>query len=144
MSNFTREIKDIGALKQQLLSNGFLKKVNAEMIQTGKVLLAFRNNNATLYYLGRQLCKLDHKYKDENNNTQTYGPTIYNHYLPVVRSDTLLGKQRKNWHETAYAQKTGGCNFSTVLPEILDNGALLETLSASLFVIRRFVTTPSV
>ena len=125
MYNFTREIKDIDKLKNQLQNNKFLKMVNADMLQTGNALLAFRNNEATIYYEGRRFCNLKHKSKDENDNVRFYCPTICNLYLPVLRSivgPKVKNKNTENVDEEAYINKTNGaCSFSSVLPEILDN-----------------------
>ena len=87
MSNFTRNINDLSALKQQLETNGFLHKVYHDLIQTGQAFLAFRDNEATVYFNGNQLCNL--------SVSNDYAPTIYNHYLPITRSRTLASSQKK-------------------------------------------------
>lgn len=116
MSNFTREISNLGMLKNILNTNGFLRKVNNELIQNGRAFLAFRNDEATIYYNGNQLCNL--------SASNGYAPTIYNHYLPITRSRTLAGLQQK---EAYSAEKwrghigQAGLSFEDVIYEILDN-----------------------
>ena len=78
MSNFSRSISNFEMLKSQLFSQDFLKKVDEGLIQTGKAFLAFRNEEATIYYNGNQLCNLA--------ASNEYEPTIYNHYLPDRKS----------------------------------------------------------
>lgn len=122
-SNFKREIRDIDKLKFQLSQNTFLSKVEKELIQSGRAFLAFRNNNATLYYEGRQLCDLPQKlHVREDGGTLYFPPRIYNHYLPVIRSKTLTGAKKVGCLEATYCNKTKGLlDFTSVLPEILDN-----------------------
>ena len=87
MSNFTRKIGDMEALQKQLTTDGFLQAINRELIQTGRAFLAFRNDEATIYYNGNQLCNL--------SGSHGYEPMVYNHYLPITRSRTLsILKQR--------------------------------------------------
>ena len=120
-SNFARYMKDISELKTQITQNSFLKKVNDTLIQTGKALLTFRNDTATIYYEGRQLCTMP--FKGPGKLSSPYTPTIYNYYLPLIRSQILAGDTKKeNYSETTYQTKTNGyCSFTSVLPEILDN-----------------------
>ena len=87
MSNFTRKIGNMDALQNQLNTNGFLHEVNHKLIQNGRAFLAFRNDEATIYYNGNQLCSL--------SGSSGYKPTIYNHYLPITRSRTLASHQKK-------------------------------------------------
>lgn len=121
MSNFTRYIKDISGLKTCLEQDVFMQKVNKELVQTGKAFLAFRDENATVYYEGRQLCKIH--CKADNGKSGVCLPTIYNHYLPVIRSRTLTGSAKKeSYSEEVYLRETDNfCNFAAALPEILDN-----------------------
>lgn len=88
MSNFSRNISDFGMLKNQLLSNEFLQRLNVDLIQTGQAFFAFRNEEATVYYKGNQLCNLA--------ASNGYAPTIYNHYLPITRSQTISGSRKKS------------------------------------------------
>ena len=53
--SFKRNI-DIEELKKMLNDNNFLKHLNEQYIKKGKVLLTFRNEEATIYYKGNQLC----------------------------------------------------------------------------------------
>ena len=87
MSNFTRKIGDMKVLQKQLTTDGFLQAINSDLIQTGRAFLAFRNDEATIYYNGNQLCNLP--------GSQGYEPMVYNHYLPITRSRTLSKKQKK-------------------------------------------------
>lgn len=118
-SNFMREIKDFPELEKQLKDNAFLQILDSALLQTGRALLTFRKNAATIYYKGRQLCTMQHKLKNE----PMYAPTIYNHYLPIIRTETLnKNKAKTNYSETQYlSENKGNHTFVSVLPEILDN-----------------------
>lgn len=116
MSTFSRTIERFPELRNSFESNPFLKKVSQELIAKGEAFLAIRNNNATVYYKGGQLCNLQF--------TKNYEPTIYNLYLPIVRSRTLqepLKKKpftEKDWLGEA---EISSKNFSDVFNEILNN-----------------------
>lgn len=104
MSNFTRKIGDMEALQKQLTTDGFLQAINRELIQTGRAFLAFRNDEATIYYNGNQLCNL--------SGSHGYEPMVYNHYLPITRSRTLSSHQKKEpytigqWREISAVKKS--------------------------------------
>ena len=116
MSNFTRQIDDMKALQKQLTTDGFLQAINRELIQTGRAFLAFRNDEATIYYNGNQLCNL--------SGSHGYETMVYNHYLPITRSHTLSGHLKKEpytigqWRENI---GSGKLSFESVIKEILDN-----------------------
>lgn len=116
MSNFTRKIGDMEALQKQLTTDGFLQAINSELIQTGRAFLAFRNDEATIYYNGNQLCNLP--------GSNGYEAMVYNHYLPITRSRTLSGHQKKKpytigqWRKDIESEKL---SFQSVFKEILDN-----------------------
>ena len=131
MSNFTRNIGNMKALQNQLNTDGFLKAINSDLIQTGRAFLAFRNDEATIYYNGNQLCNLP--------GSQGYEPMVYNHYLPITRSRTLSKKQKKEpytieqWQNNIDSEKL---SFERVFNEILDNlekESSPESLQASRF-----------
>lgn len=131
MSNFTRNIGNMKALQDQLKTDGFLKAINSDLIQTGRAFLAFRNDEATIYYNGNQLCNLP--------GSQGYEPMVYNHYLPITRSRTLSKKQKKEpytieqWQNNIDSEKL---SFKSVFNEILDNlekESSPESLQASRF-----------
>lgn len=116
MSNFSRSISNFEMLKSQLFSKDFLKKVDEGLIQTGKAFLAFRNEEATIYYNGNQLCNLA--------ASNEYEPTIYNHYLPITRSKTICGFRKKEAYSVEQWRNDIGnpnLSFGDVLPEIKDN-----------------------
>ena len=116
MSNFTRRITDFSALNDSLITNSFLQKVNEELIRSGRAFLAFRNDEATIYYNGNQLCNL--------TATNGYRPSVYNHYLPLIRSQTLRKERRKeSFLEKAWLETSNltGSSFASVYDEILDN-----------------------
>lgn len=121
MSNFVRKISDFDAFQKQWTENNFLRVIDEDLIKKGKALLTFRDNNATIYYQGRQLSTMHRRNK--GGKDVPYLPTIYNHYLPIVRTETLLGHCRKeNYLESEYINGNyGGHTFTSVLPEILDN-----------------------
>ena len=122
MTKFIREIKDFDKLKDKLENDPFLIKVNKELIQKGKILLTFRNNNSTMYYKGRQFCNMRRSNKDASGNIVSYSPEINNLFLPVMRSNVLEKGKREIIGEDVYLRKTSGiCSFSSVLSEILDN-----------------------
>lgn len=118
-SNFKREIKDFSELEKQLKNNAFLQIIDSDLLQTGRALLAFRKDVATVYHKGRQLCTMQRKLKNE----PMYTPTIYNHYLPIIRTQTLnKSKAKANCSEAQYlSENKGNHAFVSVLPEILDN-----------------------
>ena len=131
MSNFTRKIGDMKALQKQLTTDGFLQAINRELIQTGRAFLAFRNDAATIYYNGNQLCNL--------SGSHGYETMVYNHYLPITRSHTLSGHQKKEpytieqWRENIGSKEL---SFESVIKEILDNlekECSPESLQASRF-----------
>ena len=116
MSNFTRKIGDMETLQKQLTTDGFLQAINRELIQTGRAFLAFRNDEATIYYNGNQLCNL--------SGSHGYETMVYNHYLPITRSHTLSSHQKKEpytigqWRENIGSEEL---SFESVIKEILDN-----------------------
>ena len=131
MSNFTRQIDDMKALQKQLTTDGFLQAINRELIQTGRAFLAFRNDEATIYYNGNQLCNL--------SEAHGYETMVYNHYLPITRSHTLSGHLKKEpytigqWRANIGSAKL---SFASVIEEILDNlekESSPESLQASRF-----------
>ena len=131
MSNFTRNIGNMEALQHQLKTDGFLEAIKSDLIQTGRAFLAFRNDEATIYYNGNQLCNLP--------GSQGYEPMVYNHYLPITRSRTLSKKQKKEpytieqWQNNIDSEKL---SFKSVFNEILDNlekESSPESLQASRF-----------
>ena len=131
MSNFTRKIGDMEALQKQLTTDGFLQAINRELIQTGRAFLAFRNDEATIYYNGNQLCNL--------SGSHGYETMVYNHYLPITRSRTLSSHQKKEpytigqWRENIGSEEL---SFESVIKEILDNlekESSPESLQASRF-----------
>lgn len=116
MSNFIRMISNMSALQNQLNANGFLHEVNHKLIQNGRAFLAFRNDEATIYYNGNQLCNL--------SGSNGYEPVIYNHYLPIARSRTLVGNLKKEPCSVAQWRESVGSadlSFESVTAEILDN-----------------------
>ena len=116
MSNFSRNISDFGMLKNQLLSNEFLQRLNVDLIQTGQAFFAFRNEEATVYYKGNQLCNLA--------ASNGYAPTIYNHYLPITRSQTISGSRKKEPYSVEQWKRAIGSSdlsFGDVVSEIKDN-----------------------
>ena len=121
---FAREIKNIDELKTRIENDKFLSTVNSELIQKEKAeaLLTFRNNNATIYYKGRRLCNMPLKATDGDNILPAYSPTIFNIFLPVLRSDTLRKSKKRPYYEAQYIRATNNtCDFTSMLPEILDN-----------------------
>lgn len=131
MSNFTRKIGDMKVLQKQLTTDGFLQAINSDLIQTGRAFLAFRNDEATIYYNGNQLCNLP--------GSKGYEPMVYNHYLPITRSRTLSKKQKKELYTIGQWRKNIGSkklSFESVIKEILDNlekESSPESLQASRF-----------
>lgn len=116
MSNFSRKITDFDLLRDVLAKNPFLNQVTRDLILRGEAFLAFRQDQATIYYKGNQLCHL--------RADKAYIPRIYNHYLPLTRSRTLTGFQRKEpFSLEDWRASTGQANlsFEEVLPEILDH-----------------------
>lgn len=131
MSNFSRNISNFEMLKSQLLSNEFLKKIDKGLIQTGQAFLAFRSEKATIYYNGNQLCNL--------SISNGYEPQICNHYLPIIRSQTICGARKKEPYSVQQWRReieNSNLSFGDVLPEITDNiekEKSLESFQASRF-----------
>lgn len=116
MSNFTRKISNMSTLQNQLNTNDFLQTVYKDLVQNGKAFLAFRNDEATIYYKGRQLCNL----KSSNG----YEPLVYKHYLPIIRSRRLADSSIKGSYSLKqWREDTGimGLSFNDVIEEICDN-----------------------
>lgn len=116
MSNFTRKITDFSAFKNSLKNNSFMQKIDEELIRKGRAFLAFRNNEATVYYNGNQLFNSTEK--------NSYSPSVYNHYLPLMRSQTLRNECRKEtFLEDAWLKevKLKNISFASIYNEILDN-----------------------
>lgn len=131
MSNFMREIRNFDLLEKQLKENRFLDRIDKGYIQQGKAFLTVRNNEATIYYHGNQLCSL--------LSRNDFQPSVYNHYLPLTRSKTLQKVLKKmNYTEMQWQEKEGNdkITFHGVLPEILDHITMEqspESLQASRF-----------
>lgn len=120
MTNFKRSVSDFLAFQNQWNSNPFLHRIDEELISVGKALLTFRNNNVTVYYKGRQLCTMPRR--TNGQNVSAYVPTIYNYYLPFVRSKVSEKTIKKeNYDESKYIQQVRFFSFSDVIPEILEN-----------------------
>jgi hypothetical protein len=122
MSNFTRKIINVENLISKFEENDFLKEAKKRII-SNKVMLTFRNKEATLYFKGRQLCNMK-----ENNN---FEPLVYGKYLPIIRSiesdNTKKSDNGKCYSENEYREKlsekiqcNAKINFTDVLPEIYD------------------------
>jgi hypothetical protein len=116
MSNFTRKIINVENLISKFEENDFLKEAKKRII-SNKVMLTFRNKEATLYFKGRQLCNMK-----ENKN---FEPSIYGKYLPIIRS--IESDNEKCYSENEYREKlsekiqcNAKINFTDVLPEIYD------------------------
>ena len=116
MSNFTRTINNVENLISKFEENDFLKEAKKRII-SNKVMLTFRNKEATLYFKGRQLCNMK-----ENKN---FEPSIYGKFLPIIRS--IESDNTKNYSENEWQEKLSEkiqCNakikFTDVLPEIYD------------------------
>ena len=131
MSNFSRNISNFEMLKSQLLSNEFLKKIDKGLIQTGQAFLAFRSEKATIYYNGNQLCNL--------SISNGYEPQICNHYLRIIRSQTICGSRKKEPYSVQQWRReieNSNLSFGDILPEITDNiekEKSLESFQASRF-----------
>lgn len=118
-SKFSRQITNIADFTAKLKDPDegipFLKNAYDSLVLTGKGLLTFRNQEATIYYAGNRLCNTSEK--------QSYAPVVYDRYLPLIRSKVLMSKKSKPMDETTWLQEAGmfGKTFLDVLPEILDN-----------------------
>lgn len=112
-SNFSRYIENVADFKNALDKN-FLSEIRHLLVR-GKALLVFRDEEATIYYHGNQLCNLPAK--------KPFTPTVYERYLPLCRSEVLNGKKAKNLNEREWLNAAGidGKTFAEVLPEICAN-----------------------
>lgn len=119
-SNFKRSITDFAAFEDRLQHDDFLQAVYKEYVQRGTAMLTFRDEEATIYYHGNQLCNLKSSPKKE----LSFAPTVYNRYLPLLRSQVLSTERKaencseQTWLEEA---KIAGYSYRSVLPEILDH-----------------------
>jgi len=132
-SNFSRHIENFAAFNAAM-GQGLLAKINHDFLETGKAFLAFRREEATIYYHGNQLCNLPAKNRDE----APFTPTVYNLYLPLLRSSLLSSKTKKNFTEAQWLDnaKISGKTFAEILPEICDNiekDSSPESTQASIF-----------
>ena len=88
MTNFARKITDITALQKQWnAQDGILSKVKKYIVDKADMLLAFREEQATVYYNGNQLC---------NMTSPNFDPTISELFLPLLRSNILESRLSKN------------------------------------------------
>ena len=119
-SNFRRNITDFTSFENQLQNNDFLQIVYRDYVQQGTAMLTFRDEEATIYYHGNQLCNL----KAAPQQSVSFLPTIYNRYLPLLRSQVIsTNLKAENYLESTWLEKAkiSGYSYSSVLPEILDN-----------------------
>ena len=87
MTNFTRKITDITALKSKWdAQDGILCKIKKHIVDNGDTLLTFRDEQATVYYNGNQLC---------NMTFPDFEPTISELFLPLLRSNILENRRSK-------------------------------------------------
>ena len=117
MTNFTNsfertvDIQNLIAVQNQM---PLMKTIYDELLLTGNAFLAFRKNEATVYYKGNNLCTL----RDRNK----YAPDIFMRFLPLSRSKLLRGNQGKRVTEPEWKASEGTtCSWDSILPEILDN-----------------------
>ncbi len=119
-SNFSRYIENFADFKNAI-SQGFLSDIKHTLLEKGKAFLAFRNEEATIYYHGNQLCNLPAK--------KPFTPTVNNLYLPLCRSTVLKAREEKKTREEKYLNERewldeagiDGKTFAKVLPEIRAN-----------------------
>ena len=119
-SNFRRNITDFTSFENQLQNNDFLQIEYRDYVQQGTAMLTFRDEEATIYYHGNQLCNL----KAAPQQSVSFLPTIYNRYLPLLRSQVIsTNLKAENYLESTWLEKAkiSGYSYSSVLPEILDN-----------------------
>ena len=129
MTNFTRKITDITALKSKWdAQDGILCKIKKHIVDNGDTLLTFRDEQATVYYNGNQLC---------NMTFPDFEPTISELFLPLLRSNILENRLSKNnskykyiteqeWKDRADLKETS-YTFADVLTEIQSNIKAHET-----------------
>ena len=99
-----RNISNLQLMQSKLNNDVFLKKVKDNYISKGKALLTFRNDEATVYYNGNQLCNTSFKL----GKTPQGELTVYEKYLPLIRSAHLGSKKSsKNVTEEQWRKETG-------------------------------------
>lgn len=133
MAHFVREITNFFEFEKQLKDNCFLESIHNLLLKNGRALLTFRNDEATIYYNGNQLCNI--------SATNGFQPSIYNQYLPITRShirDTQRNCAKENYIESQWQDdiKCSHLSFVEVLSEIIDNiekDSSPESLQASRF-----------
>lgn len=143
MTNFARKITDITALQKQWnAQDGILSKVKKYIVDKADMLLAFREEQATVYYNGNQLC---------NMTSPNFDPTISELFLPLLRSNILESRLSKNgskykyisereWQDRANIKNTS-YTFADVLTEIQSNIKTHET-PESFFVSKLYKYSP--
>ncbi len=102
---------DISKFATQVKANPFHSRVYQEYIGNGQVFLAFRNNEATFYYHGKQLCNI--------KDSKDFAPTINRAFLPL-RTIIDVSEQyisEKEWRD----RTTLALGYSDILGEILEN-----------------------
>lgn len=123
VSNFTREIKDFSGFEHSWGNDGFLKRVDANLVKCGKALLTFRNDEASVYYNGNRLCNLA---------PQNFEPKINDLFLPFTRSKRINGQKQVEYMTEAEWKTSVGLaalkySFDEVFPEILSNITFHQT-----------------
>ena len=111
MKTMIKRCVDVSKLKEQIEASPFLSLIYQGYICSGEVFLAFRNNEATFYYHGKQLCNM----RDSKN----FDPTINKAFLPLR---TMINGDGQYISEKEWQENTNlSCGYSTVLVEILEN-----------------------
>ena len=143
MTSFTRKITDITALKSKWdAQDGILCKIKKHIVDNGDTLLTFRDEQATVYHNGNQLC---------NMTFPDFEPTISELFLPLLRSNILENRLSKNnskykyiteqeWKDRANLKETS-YTFADVLTEIQSNIKAHET-PESFFVSKLYKYSP--
>lgn len=118
-SRFSRNIRNIELLKEQLENDPFLKKVMEQFVYNktacikGKgAFIALRNNEATIYYQGRRFCNIKMKAKH-------YVSFVYEKYLPIQRS---IVEKPAYIDEPTWKERTGiAHSYAEIIPEIVSH-----------------------
>lgn len=102
---------DVPKLAAKIKADPFLSRIYQDYVGNGQAFLAFRNDEATFYYHGKQLCNM--------RDSKDFDPTINKAFLPLR---TVISGGGQYISEKEWQEKTNlSCGYATVLVEILEN-----------------------
>ena len=102
---------DVPKLTAKIKTDPFLSCIYQDYVCNGQAFLAFRNDEATFYYHGKQLCNM--------RDSKDFEPTINKAFLPLR---TVISGGGQYISEKEWQEKTNlSCGYVAGLVEILEN-----------------------